>query len=127
MRPFLGDLDHFSSDDGRNLGTVLIEGLGGDAVGKPLHHQRAIGDDGKQLRRDPRVVAEQIALGQLQLRPEDLVKVGHRERVAVRQRDVAVAAELFELRQLIDHGAGIEVDRSRGGATACGWARCALW
>ena len=47
-----------------------------DAVRKSLHDERTIGDDGEDERRDGRVVAQQVALGQLELRPEELGQVG---------------------------------------------------
>ena len=64
---------------------MLIERRPVDAVRQPLHHQRPVVDDRQDERRDPRVEANQVALGLLDLRPEDLVEVGDLERVAVGQ------------------------------------------
>ena len=64
---------------------MLIEGRPVDAVRQPLHHERPVVDDRKNERRDLRVEANQVALGLLDLRPEDLVEVGDLERVAVGQ------------------------------------------
>ncbi len=64
---------------------MLVERLTIDAVGKALHHQRPLVDDRQDQRRDARVVADQIALGELRPRPEDLLQIGDVERVAVRK------------------------------------------
>ena len=81
---------------------LLVERRAVDAVRKPLHHQRPIGDGGQDERRHLRVVAEQIALGELAVRPEDLREVGDAEPLAVGQLDRAVAAGVLERAQLID-------------------------
>jgi len=70
---------------------VLVERLCVDAVGVALHHQRTIGDDREEVRRDADVVAEQVALGQLQRGPEDLAEVRHLEPVAAGELEDAVA------------------------------------
>ena len=99
-------VDHL--DRARPAGTscdaMLIERLGGDAVRKALHHERAVGHRRQDERRDLRVVAEQVALGQLLLRPEHLVQVGHRKPLAARQVERAVAPCVFERAELIDEG-----------------------
>ena len=86
------------------LDAMLVERLGGDAVRKALHHERAVGHRRQDVRRDLRVVAEQIAFGQLLLRPEHLVQVGHREPLAARQFERAVAPGVFERAEVIDEG-----------------------
>ena len=48
------------------------------------------------------VVAQQVALGQLELRPEQLREVGDADPRAVGQRDRAVPARVFERAQLVD-------------------------
>ena len=75
-----------------------------DAVGKALHDERTIGDDRQDERRDGRVVAQQVALGQLELRPERLGEVGDPDSAAIGQGDRPVAARVFELAQLVDDG-----------------------
>ena len=81
---------------------MLVERLGRDAVRKALHHERPVGDRGQDVRRGLHVVAEQIALGELLLRPEHLVQVGDREPLAAGQFERAVAPGVFERVQLID-------------------------
>ena len=75
-----------------------------DAVRKALHHERAIGDDRQDERRHRRVVAQQIALGQLELRPEQLGEVGDPDPRAIGQGDRPVPARVLELAQFVDDG-----------------------
>ncbi len=96
---------------------MLIERLMIDAVGQALHHQRPVGDDRKNQRRDARVVPKQVALGSLALGPEHLVQVGDFERVAVGQLEPAVLPRLLELVQLIDRA------RRRRGSVTLGGSR----
>ena len=65
---------------------LLVERRPVDAVREALHHQRPIGDGRQQERRDRRVVAQQVALRQLQRRPEHLREVGDAEPFAAGQR-----------------------------------------
>ena len=87
---------------GRNLlgRLVLIERLAVDAVRKALHDERAVVHDREDVRRDAHVVAHQIALGNLQLRPEHLAQVADLERLPVGQPQrprVRPALDLVEL------------------------------
>ena len=65
---------------------LLVERGPVDAVRKPLHHQRPVVDAGQQERRRLHVVADQLALGDAELRPEHLRQIRDAQRVAVRQR-----------------------------------------
>ena len=82
---------------------------------------------GRMIRRDLHVVAEQIALGQLLLRPEHLVQVGDRELLAVRKLEHAVAPCLLRARaagrQRARSGCGV---RARPGLTSRRFARFAV-
>ena len=49
------------------------------AVRVPLHHHRAVADVRQQDRRDVGVVLDQVALGDAELGPEQLVEVGERD------------------------------------------------
>ena len=62
---------------------VLIEVRRADAIRQSLHRQRPILDGGEDVRRSLDVVAEQVAFGEFQLRPEDLVQVRDAELVAI--------------------------------------------
>ena len=58
-------------------GPVLLEErLAFDAVGKPLHGERAVPDVGEHHRCDPGVVVDQLALGEPRCGEEDLVQIG---------------------------------------------------
>ena len=53
LRPAFRGLDRLDAHARRHvLGAMLIERRRGDAVRKPLHHQRPIGDRRKDARRD---------------------------------------------------------------------------
>ncbi len=113
LRPLFDDADDFGADAGRHLGrAVLVERRAGDAVREALHHERTIGHGRQDERRDARVVAHQIALGQLQLRPEQLVQVGDLQRVAVGQGQHAILPRSLQCRQLIDARSTFVVRRS---------------
>ena len=95
---------------------MLVERGRGDAVRKPFHDQRAVRHRREDEVRDARVVAKQIALGQLQLRPEHLVQVGDLQMFAVGEIEDAVPPRLFERIELVDDGGGIQCLRR----SACG-------
>ena len=88
---------------------MLIEGLGVDPVGKALHDEGPIGDDGKEKRGNLDVVAEQIALGQLLPRPEHLGQVGDRYVFSARQVEDTVAAALLEGVELVEKGSDLRL------------------
>ena len=74
LLPRFGHPDRLDAYTGRDvLRAMLVEGLRRDAVGIPLHHQGTIRDGRQNERRDLDVIAEQVALGELLFRPEDLV------------------------------------------------------
>jgi hypothetical protein len=76
--------------------TMLVERFRGDPVRIPLHHQRAVGQHRQDQLSDADVVAEQIALGQFQFRPECLAEIADLQRVAAGQFEHAVAAPLLQ-------------------------------
>ena len=85
------------------LPTLLVEAPAVDAVRVACHRQRPVPQVRQQVRRDPRVVAEHVALrhrrAALRLRPEHLVHVRHGDLPAA-YLHVAVPADA---RQLLDH------------------------
>jgi hypothetical protein len=60
-------------------GPLLEEPLPVDPVGKPYPGQRAVTEVRKDRVRDPGVVVDRRGLGELVLRPQDLVEVGERQ------------------------------------------------
>ena len=109
---------------------MLVERLAVDAVREPLHHERPVGEHRRMTRRHPRVVAEQIALGELQRRPEHLAQVGDGQRVAAGQLEGAVLAAVLEVRSVDDARsrwtmAGVRASGScaSGVVTGCGASR----
>ena len=99
--------DARAADPARKVGAgvLLHEALGPDAVGEALERERAAGEVGQHDRRDPPVVAEQIALGQAGLREQHLG--------GVRQLDL-VAVDLDHLPALRG-GGHLEVSRRSAG------------
>src|SRR4029453_9274554 len=91
------------------LGTVLIERRGGDTIWKTFHDQRTVSNRRQDDRSDFHVIAEQVALRELLLWPEDLVKVRDAKRVASGKSEETVAPADFDLAQLIDQGPTIEI------------------
>jgi hypothetical protein len=79
---------------------MLIERLRGHAVRESFHDERPIRHRGQDERRDARVIAHEIALGQFLLRPEGLVQVGHLQAVTVGQRQQSIFSRRFKGRQL---------------------------
>ncbi len=117
MRPAFRHLHDLGSDPGRNVGgTVLIERLCRDPVGEPFHHQRTVRNHRENCGRHADVVAEEIALGQLQPGPEHFVKVGDGEGVAVGQCQRAVPACILECLKLRHEIAGLDRRCPPGGA-----------
>src|SRR5262245_16397713 len=80
---------------------MLIELRRVDAVWKSLHHEGPVRDGRQDERRDLCVVADQIALGQLEVRPEDLVQVADPEVEVSRERDHGLASGVLEKAQLL--------------------------
>src|SRR5262249_808790 len=81
---------------------VLIKRFRVDAVRVSLHHQWAVGNGGKDVRRDLHVVAKQVAFRQLLARPEDLVKVGYGDAASASPFQHAVASAVFESAKLFE-------------------------
>src|SRR5262252_2839779 len=94
---------------------MLIELRSVDAVWKSLHHERPVLDGRQDERRDLRVVAHQIALGHLEVRPEDLVQVADLEVEVARERDHSLPSRLLEKAQLVNKvpGSRFKVQGSR--------------
>ena len=82
---------------------LLVEGRTVDAVREALHHERPVRHRGQQHRRDSGVVAKEVALRQLQLRPERLREIGDVQTLSTGQLDRAIFPGILERAQLIDH------------------------
>ena len=107
LRPLFNAAHDLSAHAGGHLrGAVLIERRCRDAVGEALHDQRPIGDGRQHEGRGADVIAEEIALRQLLLRPENLMQVRDAQPVATGEREHTVAAGLLQLRQLIEQHLG---------------------
>ena len=107
LRPLFDDADDGGADAGRHLGrAMLIERLARRRRWEIASSPAADRHRRQHERRDLDVVAEQVALRQLLLRPEDLVQVGDLQAVAVGQLEDAVLACLFERRELVQHVRG---------------------
>jgi hypothetical protein len=81
---------------------LLVERLAANAVGEPPHDQRPVGEHRKDVRRGPRVVAHQRALGESRRRPEDLVQMRHRQLDVAGEPQHRLAAAALDLGELLD-------------------------
>ena len=83
---------------------LLIEGDFADTVREALHHEWTVVDDGQQKRRDPHVMAHQVALGETRGRPEHFVQIRHVQCLPARQLQVAVLARLLDFGEAGEEG-----------------------
>src|SRR5207237_5683477 len=81
---------------------LLIERLSVHAIWKTLHDERAIFYHRQQKRRDAHVIAHQLALGNLQFRPEQLPQVADIEPLIARQVENAGAGAMLDRFELVD-------------------------
>ena len=81
---------------------VLVERLRVDTVRIPLHDQRPIGQHREHAGGAADVVPEQVAFGQLQLRPEGLREITDLEAAASGQQQYAVTAPVLDRVELIE-------------------------
>ena len=81
---------------------LLVERHSADAIRKPFHHQRPVGDRRQQVRGHAGVVRHQIALGVAAFREEALAEIGDLEILLGRQMQDPGAARCLELADVAD-------------------------
>ena len=81
---------------------MLVERFTVNAVREALHHERAVLDDGEDVGRHPKIEAEQLALGDARVGPEDLVQIADRYSAPVGEHESAASFGLFQLLQQLE-------------------------
>ncbi len=98
-------MDRLGADDIRNLTRILLEeGLAGHSVGKPLEDQRPVRHYRKHIRRNCRVIAKQVALGELPCGKENLAEVGYVDADPARNFELSAAAVVLDFVEVLDDG-----------------------